>query len=395
METILIAGSGFSRSFNAVNKNNRLIPTDQNFWANLFSPKFPYTPLTHAKFQEIYPALWFLLNHMRISSNYLPIRSLGLEAVWNMVDILHNYAESNSVFAISEDELKNIPYTSYVNNKRYNNFFDYLEKKFSKGSVSLVPDENNKYRKERGNSVLQRITSLCGWELLHLLTEECSFEKNAQSFTSEAISSFFSQLAGVITFNYDTVIESIILTLRNNEWSYSEVPNKKRILKLHGSLNWKIDSNNLLHPPMQGALIIKPDLLPKSLAPISLSYTQEGMYTQPFIVPPVSTKTANLHAEEYKPALSYLENADCWIFWGYGFPLGDYYVDTMLRFAYRNRSKGNRPGIININPDQQHTVTKIEQILGHRPDEQISVTSWEAISDELVEILKRWDHKHK
>ncbi len=151
-----------------------------------------------------------------------------------------------------------------------------------------------------------------------------------------------------ISLNYDTVLEHAL-----NEaqilWHYSHVhtrfsrdPHSIRILKPHGSLNWRFRGNE---PPVE----IETDY---TLTPIACRSYEENRFEEAMIIPPTQIKQAIMVAETQPPelvqlfraiwreAVDVLATASRVFVIGYSFPPTDLHLHTLLHLVrYKRKFK--------------------------------------------------------
>jgi hypothetical protein len=151
---------------------------------------------------------------------------------------------------------------------------------------------------------------------------------------------------GYITFNYDLLLEHSLKKLEKQyhylsvnvdilDKYYKNYSPSILVLKLHGSLNWKLNSRD-------DDIIFKE----KSVEPAyPLDSTIANLYVEPGIVPPTilkeeinseyneSNPLKRLLINQWKCAIQLLSLADKVIIVGYSFPETDYHVHRIFQIA--------------------------------------------------------------
>jgi hypothetical protein len=151
---------------------------------------------------------------------------------------------------------------------------------------------------------------------------------------------------GYITFNYDLLLEQSLKKLEKQyhylsvnvdifDKYYKNYRPSILILKLHGSLNWKLNSRD-------NDIIFKE----KSVKPAyPVDSTIANLYVEPGIVPPTilkeeinseyneSNPLKRLLINQWKYAIQLLSKADKVIIVGYSFPETDYHVHRIFQIA--------------------------------------------------------------
>lgn len=151
----------------------------------------------------------------------------------------------------------------------------------------------------------------------------------------------------IVSFNYDLIFE--VSLPRSFRWYYEGVdhhhqPHSLRILKPHGSINWK---------EVEGRVVVRNpfyDLPPVIVAPTHLKFIGLGELpeAQPSSVAGYLNQSKQMssvwHAMERE-----MGDAKAWVFIGYSFPPSDLYFSSVLRSTLAVRD--SNPLIVIVNPD--------------------------------------------
>ena len=235
-------------------------------------------------------------------------------------------------------------------------FLDIGEKMYSRGTSY-----------QKGFKMCRReLTSFITFSLLH----------KSEGFHCERLMEILFALKpsdSVISFNWDTIADFTAQrcatplyqgyldlmsadTLRPREYC-----NRGVLLKLHGSLNWRVCP----HPKCQ--------LHGKVMLTLRGKELQRGlaMYTcpdcgndrcEPFVVPPTSNKLirrGNLLHKLWLIARDKLSRCRKLVFIGYSFPTTDFYSEWLFRQIYF--LDGSRPDIIVVNPAMKQKGSDVQR----------------------------------
>lgn len=153
------------------------------------------------------------------------------------------------------------------------------------------------------------------------------------------------QTTTLISLNYDTVLESA-LCHAGIPWHYRHVPTTVlrnpcsiRVLKPHGSLNWRFHGNE---PPIEIGTDYR-------MSPVKCQSRRNNDFEEQMIIPPTQIKQAIMVAETQTPevrklfreiwteAVDALHAASRVFVIGYSFPPTDLHLRTMFHLASRKR----------------------------------------------------------
>ncbi len=202
------------------------------------------------------------------------------------------------------------------------------------------------------NKAVWLMLVLAGWEMRTLISDVLGriivpSDNNFLKLFGKLQGECKGQAIAVITFNYDLALEKS-LDLSNDlrgRWHYPFIFSSTtrgegvKIIKLHGSLNWKSTGPNLTN--------IDTDYL---LEPVPQKINKTEC-SQAAIIPPTALKEEiNLPKDQppilqglfnslWRLALEEISSADNLIIIGYSFPLLDAHADWLFRIATSGRSK--------------------------------------------------------
>jgi len=191
----------------------------------------------------------------------------------------------------------------------------------------------------------------------------------------------------VVTFNYDLIVDSTLMSMGKLAWSAKEYagktillpdsrnrlvrrakPRVKKhpgtipLLKLHGSINWERHEKG-------GGFSLVLDEIPSDNA-LQCSLCPE----RALVVPPVASKTQIRETgllALWKEASWLLRKAKGWVLWGYSFPRTDTVTQVLLGTAL---AKNRRPKpVVVINPDSDAGVRVQTQL------QKVSVQRWSSV----------------
>jgi len=198
----------------------------------------------------------------------------------------------------------------------------------------------------------------------------------------------------IVTFNYDLIADTTLMSLGKLAWSRKEyaasktvfVPGKRMrlsprqkprgkrwrgaipLLKLHGSMNWE-------SPQRGGGFSLVLDRIPSdSSLPCSVCPKRA------LVVPPVASKTQIRETgllSLWNRATRLLHDAKGWILWGYSFPRTDTITQVLLTTALAKNRKP-KPVVV-INPDPQAGVRVRTQL------QKVSVRKWSSVERFLLD----------
>lgn len=240
-------------------------------------------------------------------------------------------------------------------------------------TTDLVPDVSQKY--EFREKLYKQLYSII------IRTLSFPYGKPQDQPTHEIYQNFAHKLAKngshVITFNYDLILDNLLLNTKN--WSQldgyginmrmiveelaeeirRQQKNKSKLkyLKLHGSLNW---GRSIIPHPYQGDEIllgvsgIVPDQTILPLEGSSLAYDMVNMFYQSFIIPPILTKqdlyNIPLLQNIWYKAKWVINGADEIYVIGCSFPPSDFTAEFLFRQAltFPPQKSPKKINIVNI-----------------------------------------------
>lgn len=313
-------GSGYKRCI-------RTLPGDRGFFG-------------HNEVQELlrsggFPVLESILRSLRRGQAMDTPPALGLEEVWTFLDFVQRDIFRNSIDLSAE--------TEHVWNQ-------------IRRPESSSADDHCQIKAARTDQTLPAthtldLLMLAGWDIRRILTR--IYGDIAPPMGSDPYEELFERLkltkakpATFISLKYDTVLEQA-LTRAKIPWHYGYIdtnvtrsPEGIRILKPHGSLNWRFKGNV---PPVD----ISTDY---SLEPVQCESFENNDFVQPMIVEPTQTKqvityaatqadaTNQLLKEIWGGAVTALKDASEVIVVGYSFPSTDHHFKTLCHLALRRRN---------------------------------------------------------
>ena len=213
-------GSGYKRGV-------RELPGDRGFFGN-------------NEVQELlrsgrFPALESILRSLRRGQAMETPPALGLEEVWTFLDFVHIFKNSVNLSA----EIENV--WSQIRRPESASADDHCQVKAARSDQTLPGTRPD-------------LLMLAGWDIRRILTR--IYRDIAPPTGPDPYKELFESLklkkpkpATFISLNYDTVLEQA-LTRDEIPWHYRRVPTNVpcspegvRILKPHGSLNWRFKGN--------------------------------------------------------------------------------------------------------------------------------------------------------
>lgn len=162
--------------------------------------------------------------------------------------------------------------------------------------------------------------------------------KRTRSTYRRFIKQFVRSRDTLVSFNYDTVLETSLL--KKFKWHYEgieSVSGSVGILKPHGSINWN-DTNPIVVTDAPGRPLV--------VAPTHLKFvqTQAGVQAAQGYLdhsPQIRGVWTNMEKE--------MRAAKALVFVGYSFPVADLYFSSVLRSVLADRD--GAPGVAIVNPD--------------------------------------------
>ncbi|MDI6886696.1 MAG: SIR2 family protein [archaeon] len=292
-------------------------PTDQKFFIEI-EDEF---------LKEEYYALWMFKN-----SFFGPNSSVGMEEVWTALDLNH----------------KHITLNTYDWDKETSEYITLIEKKEVADKYPRSDKDNPKFK----------LTGDCGRDFRRLIYNvysryEMSGEQDCFSRLHEALKSS-TNFIGYITFNFDCYLEH---SLNNRQFKFKYInanSNTKSIkslldggvpiIKLHGSLSWEEKCDKPHYEIIQHAfsLQVKPE------------YQSDSTWFQPAIIPPTIFKQeinddsrrrdplTQIILQQWRAAITILQEADIIIFVGYSFPASDFHAKRIFQISNMIRRKNGK-----------------------------------------------------
>ena len=144
----------------------------------------------------------------------------------------------------------------------------------------------------------------------------------------------------VVSFNYDTVFERSLPA--SQSWAYEGIEDTTaalRILKPHGSVNWRAG------PP-----IVRDEATAQSVivAPTHLKFVATADGPAESSLAGYLDQSSEIQ-EIWSGMETHMRQAKALVFIGYSFPVADLYFSSILRSVLADRSAA--PGIVLVNPD--------------------------------------------
>ena len=214
----------------------------------------------------------------------------------------------------------------------------------SRGNIAHMIDLVYHYRKVLGDCErdLKRLIYNC-FSTIYPQNDICSNYESIHDIIQQNTEVNF---LGYVTFNYDLLLEQSLKKLEKqyhylsvNVDIFDEYYKNYRpsilILKLHGSLNWKLNSRD-------DDIIFKEKFVEPAYP---IDSTTANLYVEPGIVPPTilkeeinseyneSNPLKRLLINQWKYAIQLLSKADKVIIVGYSFPETDYHVHRIFQIA--------------------------------------------------------------
>lgn len=278
----------------------------------------------------------------------LPLNSkLSLEDLWSHVSL--NLKQLNFKTYDWKNETE-----KYLNeHRRYYGehypFSDYLAESFTSGPIGNRATLNTpiyKWKKFLNDCErdLKRLIYNC-YSTISIENNDCSNYKIMHETIKD-----FANLLGYVSFNYDLALEKSLSNYNylnvnvdiSNPYYIQNSP-FDLILKLHGSLNWRnnTDSSDIIFQDTE----ISPKYPGDTLS--------ANKFNEPGIVPPTIFKDIinNKNSEneplsrllfaQWKSVIQLLSEADKVIIIGYSFPLTDYHVHRIFQIANMLRRNNN------------------------------------------------------
>lgn len=277
-----------------------------------------------------YPALDYMLEPFRQLSGE-NLESVGLEEVWTFLDFAGKELFRGSLDLKGDCE----------------RWLDAIRKQ-----ETQLDDEHclcQNYRTDKTIPTPADIDLLlvAGWDLRRLLSRVFDELTPPEINPYEALLTKYripkDDITTIVSLNYDTVLENA-LHQSGTQWHYRHVPTTVpreprsiRILKPHGSLNWRFRGNE---PPVE----IDTDY---RLAPVACRCERENRFEEAMIIPPTQIKQAITVAETQKPEtvklfstiwqdiVTALTSASRVFVIGYSFPPTDLHLRTCFLLANR------------------------------------------------------------
>jgi len=394
-KVLFIIGSGATYGLSVKMRNSPLnfSPTDQGFWEKLGEDK------CLSYIEPNFPALTYFLKFMDLW-NFKILKLHSLESIWNLVDVIFkhlNYSKnykSDPIYKINKKDFDEIlRFLSCYRDNYYNGkYIGEKKMQFSKYFIDIYNAENNQLEKET------LLTGLAGWDLRNLIAALFSVDCENFSFNEKLVNTIFNKkileiLNGIVTFNYDVFLEKYLLS-KKMEFYYPHSNDKHLnssicITKLHGSLNWKhnydgcieVSSNNL-QTCEQGFRDVNAIESFQQCAIIS-----PVIFKQELNFPDSNRRLYRTFSKIWQCAAEKIYNSTHIVMYGYGFPKGDYYLDSFFKF-YIKKKKDIKIANINIeNSNTNEFNQRINMIFGTNPF-FIDIAKEDLIEEKLNSFLR-------
>lgn len=325
-KVVVILGTGATIASN-YKKIGKSLPGDKGFFDNEFVNK---------KIESL-PALKIMLSLFSNKNTNVDSKIYSLEAFWTFLDFCTVYKH---IYDLKEE--KKEWWEGVNNNNRYN-----VDKLHCNAKIYL---EDNSMQTNNDYSKIDLVL-MAGWELRVLISEVYS-EVERPERVDDVYLKLIHKLTqknneiSFITFNYDCLLETSLKKNYCNDWFYPHITScqdrgsRIKVLKLHGSLNWKMNGNINFEISTN-----------YSEEPVMNITREENDFEQVAIVAPTQIK-ADLHKQEtqdlrwvellentWKTALETIKDADHIIVIGYSFPPTDYHIAWLFRIAATIRSQ--------------------------------------------------------
>ena len=315
---VIILGTGATIASN-YKKEGQPLPGDRGFFGNGVVKKKI----------EFLPALKLMLSLFR-NKNTSENAIDSLEAFWTFLDFCPIY---KNIYNLDEEKEK---WWKDINKNKK----DYQLDKLHCNTKIYIEDSSMQTNNEYSNIDL---ALLAGWELRLLIFEVYSeLERPEEDVYLRLINKLHQNDNEIsfVTFNYDCLLEASLNKIFGNKWFYPHIPSCEnrdsiiKVLKLHGSLNWKMKGNNNFN--------LSTDY---SEQPVMNITREENDFEQAAIVAPTQIK-ADLHKQDtqnpiwvtlledtWRKASEIISVADQVIVIGYSFPPTDYHIAWLFKIA--------------------------------------------------------------
>lgn len=330
-KTVVIFGTGATIASNYKKCCNTL-PGDKGFFNNCYIK-------SHIQYL---PALEIMLNSFYSQQEENKWQASSLEAFWTFLDFCDQH---RAIYSL--DDIKKEWWHKVNGNSSYNKIIDELHCDVRRYI------ENKSMRTNNDFSEID-LTLLVGWELRILLKKVYSNleepkEKDDTYF--KLLNKLFESKDDIsfITLNYDCLLEKTLEKIKQEKWFYPHIksckgrlPDGIKVLKLHGSLNWKMKGNINFE--------VSTDY---SDQPVNNITRTANDFEQAGIIAPTQVKAdlhkketqdplwVNLLRETWKSAQEDIFKADKIIVIGYSIPPTDYHIDWLLRMANHVKLSSN------------------------------------------------------
>ncbi|MBE6034725.1 SIR2 family protein [Aminipila sp.] len=274
----------------------------------------------------------------------------------------------NEIFNIKHSKVKELVDRYFKNFFDFSNNFDYRNAEFptfeeALGILDLAIERNEKYKSELGNLYKYRMA------LIFSMAQAIQYkiEASKSGVQGESHTKLIENLADVIeeehisfiSTNYDIILDNV-LGSKFEEVDYGFYPmenlncgkNGAKLLKIHGSLNWK-------YCPVCKSIEAKTGQeVTLSIVdnPGAVKCNNCDADAQYIIVPPTYYKDMNnvYLANIWNNAEKLLREAEHIIFSGYSLPSADMHIKYLLKRAELNRSKDSKfkATVINYYPNK-------------------------------------------
>jgi hypothetical protein len=324
-KTVVILGTGATIG-SGYTKAGRRLPGDRGF--------FGHAGVQELLRSETFPVLQSVLKSFRLAYRLPQPPPLGLEEVWTFLEFADMDIFRNATGLSREEK---------------------VVRQFIRAPESGSHDEHCQIRTARSDQTLPNgpplnVLLLAGWDIRRILTRiygelEPPEDGGPYATLIDKLQLTEGSATTFISLNYDTVLEHG-LTRANIPWHYPYVrtnvtrrPEGVRILKPHGSLNWRFRGNMPLAEIDTNY----------SIEPVRCQSHSDNEFVEAMIVAPTQTKgvitspetqvdvTNCLFSAIWDDSVRALAETSKVIVIGYSFPSTDHHLQTLCHLALRLR----------------------------------------------------------
>ncbi len=352
-------GSGYRVKF-FVNRsetgigNEMAPPTDKQFFKDIGGEIL----------EKKFPALQYF------KALYLSNNDVGMEEVWSAIDLnykhicldTYNWEEETDKY---KEESRRIRISGEGNT--FDIFTDYpsmdiLSSHIRSNGMFTTSPQYNKYK----------FLGDCGRDFRRLVcdvysrydvadTEDCFAKLDKIIYEAESAKDSKFKFLGYLTFNYDCFLEESLSRLARkfkyigsnfvvdsfDALIHGDIP----IIKLHGSLSWEERREGISH------LIRFHDQPYLSKNQINPEYDNDNKWIQPAIIPPtifkqeinddsrVNNPLTQVILQQWRSAITILQEADTIIIIGYSFPESDFHAHRIFQISSMIRRRTTKPPV--------------------------------------------------